>query len=249
MVMRVGERLRAARQGQGLSLRELAGRADVSASLLSQIENGKVNPTVMSMYNIAAALGLPVDHFFAADDKYAAALRHEAESASTEASLAERAAAMRPLTDTVPSESYGYSATTPGNGHGHGVLLETPAFPAPEAVRNRRTVFDPLVRRSERATIELMDGVVWARLTPTAEAAAEFLEVMYPPGASSGPAMSQHAGREFQLVISGELTLELAFDRHVLHAGDSIIFDSTVPHRLVNNGHEPMRAISVVLNP
>jgi hypothetical protein len=76
----------------------------------------------------------------------------------------------------------------------------------PKAVR-------PLVRVGERNTIELMGGVVWARLTPSAEDAAEFLELRYPPGASSGPAMSQHVGREFQLVLEGELTLELAFER------------------------------------
>jgi transcriptional regulator with XRE-family HTH domain/quercetin dioxygenase-like cupin family protein len=240
MVMQVGERLRAARQGQGLSLRELAARADVSASLLSQIENGKVNPTVMSIYSIAAALGLPVDHFFAPEDRSRPA-RSEGDGAT-----GERAAA-RSVAESGFGEAAQYAAAVESAVGLRHSAVDT--LPAAEALRSRRTPFDPLVRRAERATIELMDGVVWARLTPTAEPAAEFLEVTYPPGATSGPAMSQHAGREFQLVLSGELTLELAFERHVLHAGDSIIFDSTVPHRLVNNGHEPMRAISVVLNP
>src|SRR5689334_14924221 len=61
--MSIGIKLRVARQQQGLSLRELAARAEVSASLLSQIETGKANPSVMSLYNIAGALDLPVDYF------------------------------------------------------------------------------------------------------------------------------------------------------------------------------------------
>ena len=46
-MLNLGEKLRAARMGQNLSLRELAARAEVSASLLSQIENGKANPSVL----------------------------------------------------------------------------------------------------------------------------------------------------------------------------------------------------------
>ena len=33
-----------------------------------------------------------------------------------------------------------------------------------------------------------------------------------------------------------------------LKAGDSIIFESTTPHRLINKGSHPMRAVWVVLN-
>jgi quercetin dioxygenase-like cupin family protein len=60
--------------------------------------------------------------------------------------------------------------------------------------------------------------------------------------------MSHHNGREFQLVLAGEMLLELGFERYRLKAGDSIIFDSTTPHRLSNAGQEPMRAISVIFN-
>src|SRR5512135_3131399 len=60
----IGEKLRTARQQRQMSLRELAKKADISASMLSQIETGKAYPSVRSIYSIAEALGLPVDHFF-----------------------------------------------------------------------------------------------------------------------------------------------------------------------------------------
>src|SRR5215510_13846419 len=60
----IGEKLRAARQNVGISLRELARKAEMSASMLSQIETGQAYPSVRSIYDIAAALDLPVDYFF-----------------------------------------------------------------------------------------------------------------------------------------------------------------------------------------
>lgn len=60
----IGKRLRAARENQNLSLRDLAARVDVSASLLSQIENGRSNPSVNTLYRIAVELSLPMDYFF-----------------------------------------------------------------------------------------------------------------------------------------------------------------------------------------
>lgn len=63
-VLNIGEKLRAARRKQKLSLRELASRADVSPSLLSQIENGRANPSVMTLYNVAGALAVPITFFF-----------------------------------------------------------------------------------------------------------------------------------------------------------------------------------------
>ena len=65
----LGEKLRATRISQNLSLRELAARAEVSASLLSQIENGKANPSVRSLHSIADALSMPVDYFFPNGDE------------------------------------------------------------------------------------------------------------------------------------------------------------------------------------
>src|SRR5512136_1739936 len=60
----IGEKLRAARRQQKMSLRELAIKAEISASMLSQIETGKTYPSVRSIYSIAAALAVPVDYFF-----------------------------------------------------------------------------------------------------------------------------------------------------------------------------------------
>jgi len=61
----LGERLRKERDRLGLSLRELARRLEVSPSLVSQIETGKIQPSVRTLYAIVSELGVSLDELFA----------------------------------------------------------------------------------------------------------------------------------------------------------------------------------------
>ena len=63
----LGTRLRVERERRGLSLRELARRLEVSPSLVSQIETGKTQPSVRTLYAIVSELiGLDRMFFFEA---------------------------------------------------------------------------------------------------------------------------------------------------------------------------------------
>jgi transcriptional regulator with XRE-family HTH domain/mannose-6-phosphate isomerase-like protein (cupin superfamily) len=216
----IGETLRAVRQQKQMSLRELATKAEMSASMLSQIETGKAYPSVRSIYSIAAALGVPVDNFFPSPANTGAGGFRPAAQASNEMTASE-------LRDAKV------------NGEIDGVALEfTSGAQSPT----------PVVQVDARPTIELKGGITWSRLTALAESGAEFLEITYACGATSGAQMSHHEGREFGLILEGELTVELGFESYALRAGDSIIFDSTTPHRLTNKDTRPMRALWVVLS-
>src|SRR5512138_2088970 len=61
MNVNVGALIRRERQRQGLSLRELARRVGVSASMLSQVETDRTRPSVSTIYAIATELGLSID--------------------------------------------------------------------------------------------------------------------------------------------------------------------------------------------
>jgi transcriptional regulator with XRE-family HTH domain len=63
----MGERLRSARRARGLSLRELSQRLGVSASLISQVETGRANPSVSTLYAIAAELDVSLDELLFED--------------------------------------------------------------------------------------------------------------------------------------------------------------------------------------
>ena len=60
----IGSRLKAIRTQRGWSMRKLAEAADVSPSLISQIENGNINPSARSLYSMAEALHVPFDPIF-----------------------------------------------------------------------------------------------------------------------------------------------------------------------------------------
>lgn len=63
----VGERIRRARELQGRSLRSIARDTGLSPSLLSQIETGKIRPSVRTLYQVTSNLGLSVDEVLHGD--------------------------------------------------------------------------------------------------------------------------------------------------------------------------------------
>jgi transcriptional regulator with XRE-family HTH domain len=60
----VGETLRERRMSMGLSLRELARRLSLSASMVSQIERCRTTPSVGTLYAMASELGLSMGALF-----------------------------------------------------------------------------------------------------------------------------------------------------------------------------------------
>lgn len=107
----------------------------------------------------------------------------------------------------------------------------------------------PLVRSTDRHVVELDSGVRWERLTSHQHEDVDFLHVIYDVGGSSAPddRLMRHPGREYGFVISGTLGVKLGFEQHELGPGDSIAFDSTMPHRLWNLGDEPVHGIWFVV--
>jgi transcriptional regulator with XRE-family HTH domain len=59
----LGERVRRARQARGMTLKEVAAVAHLSAPHICEIEQGKTSPTFGALARIALALGKPAAHF------------------------------------------------------------------------------------------------------------------------------------------------------------------------------------------
>ena len=66
----IGDRLREVRNARGLSLRAMAARLGVSASLISQVETGRARPSVQTLYAIAAELGISLDELLFSDARH-----------------------------------------------------------------------------------------------------------------------------------------------------------------------------------
>jgi transcriptional regulator with XRE-family HTH domain len=61
--------------------------------------------------------------------------------------------------------------------------------------------------------------------------------------------LSSHEGEEFIYVLDGAIEVEYGKDRHVLEAGDSIYYDSIVPHQVRAAGDAAARILAVVYAP
>ena len=63
----IGEKIAQCRKNKNMSIRDLAKLAQVTPSLLSQIERGLANPSVNSLKSIANALNTPLFTFFTSE--------------------------------------------------------------------------------------------------------------------------------------------------------------------------------------
>jgi quercetin dioxygenase-like cupin family protein/DNA-binding XRE family transcriptional regulator len=203
----VGARIRVGRQSRGLSLRELASRVGVSASMLSQVENGKSFASVSTLHALVTELDISLDELFRAESD--------------------------PAMDAEPAVA-SVADDLPRNGSSSGAAHVPSPASAP-----------PVLHAGARQTLEMAGGVLWERLSSTSHQLADARLVTYPPGSSSSSdgRLMRHNGTEFAYLIEGELTLRLGYDTYTLQAGDSLSFDSTVPHLYTNRGETDARGV------
>ena len=62
--MSLGERIRQLRAERGLQQRQLAEKADLTPSMVSQIESGRLTPSLHTLGKVAAALGVSIAALF-----------------------------------------------------------------------------------------------------------------------------------------------------------------------------------------
>lgn len=193
----LGTRLKDIRLKAGLTLRELARQAKVSPSFVSQIENGKSQPSVATLYVFSQLLNVSVDELFEAKADAPAVVFEGQED--------------------------GWEPGGPKN--------PSSAWP-PSAYSNRVSVVHP----SHRPHLTMADGVIWERLAATPEHAANFMKISYAPGATStaGGDKVSHEGWEYGYVLSGEIEVTVGEEVFHLREGESLGFDSAIPHVLRN---------------
>lgn len=64
----IGKKLQFYREQKNMTMRELAEKSGITPSMLSQIENGQVNPSINSLKMISMALNIPMFKFFITDE-------------------------------------------------------------------------------------------------------------------------------------------------------------------------------------
>ena len=76
-MVRLGDRIRARRKELRLSQSDLAERAGMTASFISQVERDVTSPSIDSLYKISHALDVPVFHFLLEPEAGSPEVRHQ----------------------------------------------------------------------------------------------------------------------------------------------------------------------------
>jgi len=94
-----------------------------------------------------------------------------------------------------------------------------------------------VVRQHERQVIPLgQDGLYASLVSPLLSRQLELVVLDLPRGTVSWPQSRSHEGQECHLVLRGTIRAYYGEESYLLEAGDSILWDGTVPHRMENAG-------------
>jgi transcriptional regulator with XRE-family HTH domain/quercetin dioxygenase-like cupin family protein len=141
--------------------------------------------------------------------------------------------------------------TAHGDGHARASADGTGGHGIAARDMQRDVVPQAVVQQAgQRRTIDLASGVRWERLTPGPDDRVDFLEVIYEPSGHSTDARRplRHDGQEYGLITRGTLHASVGFESYLLGPGDSIAFDSSIPHEYWNASAEDVHAIWVVVH-
>jgi transcriptional regulator with XRE-family HTH domain len=88
--------------------------------------------------------------------------------------------------------------------------------------------------RRKRLQLPTEPGLVYELLTPGLGGSLEVLRSQIPPGFDNRDQPFKHAGEECVHLLSGAMLIGIGGRRYELDEGDSITYDSSVPHYWVN---------------
>ncbi len=233
----IGERVRAERLRRKISLRALARQAGVSASLVSQIETGRIRPSVSTLYAVTGALGMSVTDLLEGPPAAGAAGSEGDRAAVSADDLAGSSAQASPMATA------GLAAMLARN------PVTAREVPDGIGLSRRNDTTSTVTTSGEREVITLDSGVVWEVMGRLPGERVDFLRIAYQPGsASSSGELMRHPGTEYGFLESGALIVQLGDEERLLTPGDAVSFRSSTPHRYRNEGDTPAVGIWVVID-
>lgn len=165
----VGNKIRELRKTMGLTVEELADKAGISQSMISQVERGLAKPSIDTLWKLSIYLDVPLFAFF----------------------------------EDIHREPI-------------------------------------LITRAENQKMITMShsNVRYQLLAPSVGRKIEFFKLIVEPYQKKDQPLLAHKGEECGLVIQGEFEVIIENKSYHLRTGDSIYFDSTLPHCFYNPGEE-----------
>jgi transcriptional regulator with XRE-family HTH domain len=105
------------------------------------------------------------------------------------------------------------------------------------------------VAADARPELEIPGGRIERLATGLASQRIRGLVLTLAPRRATGPAPIVHPGQELVLGLEGVCVYEVAGQRFTLETGDSLLFESSQPHRALNAGSRTSRVLLVLYAP
>lgn len=108
----------------------------------------------------------------------------------------------------------------------------------------------PVVKRNSRKRITASNNnAIYELLSADLNRKIEFLYITIKVGDYSSKNFVTHEGEECGLVLKGKMMVKMENEEYILEEGDSIYFDSTIPHRYINVGEEVCESVWAMTPP
>lgn len=109
-----------------------------------------------------------------------------------------------------------------------------------------------ITRKGEGRKIEEAHGMVYYNLAAAFKDRVSeplYVECAYDPEAEQKDIeLTTHMGQELDIVVKGSLKIQIGSHTEILHAGDTVYYDSSTPHGMIAVGGEDSIFYAIVLN-
>lgn len=108
-----------------------------------------------------------------------------------------------------------------------------------------------ITRKDKGVSVERVSAYKYQSLTAgfSHNIAEVFVVTVEPKPAEENVFENIHPGQEFNMVIEGSMMLHINGKNLILHEGDSIYFDSSLPHGMKSLNDKPVKFLAVILYP
>lgn len=108
----------------------------------------------------------------------------------------------------------------------------------------------PVVHKNERKVVRVGKGeVTFELLSPDLTRTIEMMVGKVQPGGVTCEEPLSHFGEENLVVTQGKMKIQVGEDFYLLEEGDSIYYQSSIPHKIWNEGAEELIFVSAITPP
>ncbi|PKM82021.1 MAG: XRE family transcriptional regulator [Firmicutes bacterium HGW-Firmicutes-14] len=122
-------------------------------------------------------------------------------------------------------------------------------FQNTDEINNKQSPVRVVKKNQRKGLVYPESQMKYQLLSPDLQGPIELLFITASPGGDTGEDEFVHIGHEYGVVLKGIMEVYVGGEKFLLEPGDSICFDSSLPHKWRNVGDEELEAVWAVTPP